>query len=116
MRFFFITFSFIVSLVFQGFGDDFPSSLAQAPDPVASFVIEAEKSWVRFDAHAPLHDFSGITHKVSGEMNGIPKRLQETGKGRVVLEAAKLDTDIGARNKKMRSLLVTPNFIKEKPA
>jgi polyisoprenoid-binding protein YceI len=110
MRFYFITFLFIVSLIFQGFSADFPSSLEQAPDKAASFVIEAEKSWVRFDAAAPLHEFSGITHKVSGEMSGIPKRLQETGKGRVVLEAATLDTDIGVRNKKMRSLLETDRY------
>lgn len=102
----------MVSLIFQGFGNDFPSSLAQAPDKAASFVIVPEKSWIRFDAKAPLHKFSGITHQVSGEMSGIPRTLQKTGKGKVVLEAVTLDTDIGARNKKMRSLLETDRYPK----
>ena len=101
---------FICSLLNASAENLYPASLAEAPEALARFEIILGRSWLRFDAHAPLHDFSGVTHKVSGEVSGIPRRLQETGKARIVLEAATLDTDIEARNKKMRSLLETDRY------
>lgn len=110
-RFSFLCFSSLGGGLGTAFSElESPSSLSEAPDRPFRFVLVPGRSMIRFDAHAPLHDFSGTSHQVSGEITAIPRRLQETAKAEVVLEAATLDTEIQLRNQRMRKLLETNRY------
>jgi polyisoprenoid-binding protein YceI len=64
-------------------------------------------SRVGFDAKSTLHDFSGATSKVEGELTvNLAAPVRDVA-GLVVVDAAALSTDLEARDEKMREHLAT---------
>lgn len=62
-------------------------------------------SRVGFDAKSTLHDFSGVTQKVEGELTVDLSKPGERPKGRIAVDAASLDTGLADRDEGMRELL-----------
>ncbi|GMV88877.1 MAG: hypothetical protein AMXMBFR81_18080 [Chthonomonas sp.] len=54
-----------------------------------------------FESEAELEDFTGLTHKVTGNLSFDPKA--KTGSGRIVVDIASIDTGIPMRNDHLRS-------------
>jgi len=69
------------------------------------FTIDPAHSEVGFDATSTLHDFTGRTHDVSGSVVLDPKHTSHLVAGRIVCQAASLDTDNDGRDETMREHL-----------
>jgi polyisoprenoid-binding protein YceI len=68
-------------------------------------AVVASLSRVGFDAKSTLHDFSGVTQKVEGELTVDLSKPGERPKGRIAVDAASLDTGLADRDEGMRELL-----------
>jgi polyisoprenoid-binding protein YceI len=77
---------------------------------VVRFVIDSSASEVGFDGTSTLHDFTGRTHDVTGEVFADPAHPTEFASGRVECKAESLDTDNDSRDEKMREHLDVVNF------
>lgn len=77
---------------------------------VVRFVIDASASEVGFDGTSSLHDFTGRTREVSGELFADPVHPTVFASGRIECKASSLDTDNGSRDEKMREHLDVANF------
>lgn len=67
--------------------------------------IVASLSRVGFDAKSTLHDFTGVTQKVEGELVVDLARPGDAPKGRIAIDASSLDTGLADRDEGMRELL-----------
>jgi len=68
-------------------------------------AIVPSLSRVGFDAKSTLHDFSGVTQKVEGELVVDLSKPGDAPKGRISVESASLDTGLADRDEGMRELL-----------
>jgi polyisoprenoid-binding protein YceI len=80
-------------------------SQAFAFDRAQRLEVVPSLSRVGFDAKSTLHDFSGATTSVKGELQACLARPSELCRGSVVVEAAALDTGEAARDEEMRKHL-----------
>ena len=64
-------------------------------------------SRVGFDGKSTLHDFSGATSQVSGEIEFDPSKPGESPRGRITAKAASLDTGNDDRDEDMHEALGT---------
>jgi polyisoprenoid-binding protein YceI len=69
------------------------------------FAIVPALSRVGFDAKSTLHDFSGVTSKVEGELTVTLAHADRKPAGRLTVEAASLDTGLAGRDEDMRKTL-----------
>lgn len=69
------------------------------------YEIDAPKSQVGFDGSSTLHDFTGKTRAIGGELRADPLDPARLAGGVVWVEAKTIDTDNGSRDKEMRSVL-----------
>ena len=67
-------------------------------DERQSLVLLPQLSRVGFDAKSTLHDFSGVTSAVEGELDVCLARPGEGCSGRISVRAASLDTGLGKRD------------------
>jgi polyisoprenoid-binding protein YceI len=74
------------------------------------FAIVPKLSRVGFDAKSTLHDFSGVTTAVAGELTTNPARPAEACSGTVSAQASTLDTGVDARDESMQELLEPQRF------
>lgn len=68
-------------------------------------VVIGSLSRVGFDAKSTLHDFSGVTQKVEGELTVDLSKPGDHPQGRLAVEASSLDTGLADRDEGMRELL-----------
>jgi polyisoprenoid-binding protein YceI len=80
-------------------------SQAFAFDQRQRFAIVPSLSRVGFDAKSTLHDFSGVTSAVQGEITADLSRPGEGCGGSVIARAASLDTGVEGRDESMREIL-----------
>ncbi len=81
--------------------------------PSQSFAFDELQRWalvpglsrVGFDAKSTLHDFSGATQKVEGELVANLRRPEVGCKGKIMVDAASLDSGEPARDADMREQL-----------
>lgn len=85
--------------------DEAPIRLA-----VVRFVIDPSTSEVGFDGTSSLHDFTGRTREVSGELFADPMHPTVFASGRIECKAESLDTDNDSRDEKLREHLDVANF------
>ena len=76
-------------------------------DERRSWVVVPSQSRVGFDAKSTLHDFSGTTSQVAGELAFDLSRPDEDPRGEIHVEAAGLDTGNADRDQDMRQHLDT---------
>jgi polyisoprenoid-binding protein YceI len=76
-------------------------------DERRSWVVVPSQSRVGFDAKSTLHDFSGTTSQVAGELAFELSRPDEDPRGEIRVEAAGLDTGNADRDQDMRQHLDT---------
>jgi len=76
-------------------------SASFAFDKLQSFDVIASLSRVGFDAKSTLHDFSGVTSKISGSFTSNLAKPSGTTKGSITVEAGTLDTGLESRNSAM---------------
>ncbi len=74
-------------------------------DAPRRFVLSSDLSRVGFDAKSTLHDFSGTTSSVRGELATCLARPQESCTGRIVVSALGLTTGEPDRDANMRETL-----------
>ncbi|MBL9078707.1 MAG: YceI family protein [Planctomycetes bacterium] len=85
--------------------------------PQGGFAFDREQSWqivpelsrVGFDAKSTLHDFSGVTSKVSGRFTADFDDPAGGWRGEVACEAATLATGVDGRDTNLREHLDTTN-------
>jgi len=105
-----------------------PSAPSDAPAPAASFLafelpsqtfkLDQRRRWtivgslsrVGFDGKSSLHDFTGATTAVSGEVVVNPARPAERPAGKVVVDARRLDTGLDDRDADMHEHLASDRF------
>ena len=80
-------------------------SRAFAFDKLQRWSILPDLSRVGFDAKSTLHDFSGASQKVAGELVANLAKPEDGCRGQVTVEAASLDSGEPARDEEMRGLL-----------
>lgn len=85
---------------------------APAPFGFRRFTVASQSSQAGFDGSSSLHDFSGKTKKVDGEIHFDERVLEQTAGGLVGIDAASLDTDEKDRDAEMRKRLATDRFPK----
>jgi len=73
-------------------------------------VLLPALSRVGFDARSTLHDFSGVTQRLSGALEVDLARPELGPRGEVVVESASLDTGVAGRDEELRSTLDTARF------
>jgi len=81
--------------------------------PSRSFAFDKPQRWsilpalsrVGFDAKSTLHDFSGSSQKVEGELVANLARPENGCRGKITVDAASLDTGEAARDEEMRDAL-----------
>jgi polyisoprenoid-binding protein YceI len=73
-------------------------------------AIVPSLSRVGFDGQSTLHDFSGVTSRVEGELEVTLARPEERPIGTLRVDAASLDTGLAARDEEMREHLDTAQF------
>lgn len=78
---------------------------AFAFDQRTRFGVVPSLSRVGFDGKSTLHDFSGVTSRVDGELIVCLARPAEGARGRVKIESASLDTGLADRDENMRAQL-----------
>jgi polyisoprenoid-binding protein YceI len=76
-------------------------------DRRARLALIPSLSRVGFDAKSTLHDFSGATAKVAGELTANLAAPDRDVAGRIEVDAASLSTDLDARDEAMREHLAT---------
>lgn len=87
------------------------TAAAQGPVPyVRRYVVDPARSEAGFDGTSTLHDFTGKTKKLGGEVRLDPAHPATTTGGDVWIEAASLDTDNTGRDEEMRKVLETDKF------
>ena len=69
------------------------------------FQIVPSLSRVGFDAKSTLHDFSGVTSKVEGELTVNLSAAADRPKAKITADAASLDTGLAGRDEDMRKTL-----------
>lgn len=74
-------------------------------DTLVTYSVVPGESRVAFDGSSTLHDFSGETREVTGELTVRLSDPATTLEARVSAAAATLDTGNGARDRKMHRLL-----------
>ncbi|MCY2959191.1 MAG: YceI family protein [Planctomycetota bacterium] len=74
------------------------------------FAIVSNLSRVGFDAKSTLHDFSGVTTRVEGEITANLAKPGENCSGSVSAQSASLDTGLEARDESMREILEPAKF------
>ncbi|MCE9595418.1 MAG: YceI family protein [Planctomycetes bacterium] len=79
-------------------------------DQRTRFAVVPSLSRVGFDAKSTLHDFSGVTSRVDGELVVRLARPAEGASGRIKVESASLDTGIAERDANLRTSLDAPRF------
>ena len=77
---------------------------------VVRFVIDPGASEVGFDGTSTLHDFTGRTHDVTGDLFVDPAHPTVFASGRVECKAETLDTDNDSRDEKMREHLDVAHY------
>ena len=75
-----------------------------------TFVLLPQLSRVGFDAESTLHDFSGVTSALEGELEACLARPGEGCSGRISVRAATLDTGLGERDETMREVLAVDSY------
>lgn len=75
-------------------------------------AIVASLSRVGFDAKSTLHDFSGVTQKVEGELVVDLAQPGASPSGKLEVDASSLDTGLADRDENMRELLKTKEHSK----
>lgn len=83
---------------------------AFAFDRATRFAVVPSLSRVGFDAKSTLHDFSGVTSKVDGELIVCLARPAEGASGRVKVQGSSLDTGLAERDDNLRTHLDTTRF------
>jgi len=86
--------------------------------PSQSFELDRRRRWtiqgslsrVGFDGKSSLHDFTGTTSKVSGELIANPARPTERPSGTIVVDATSLDTGLDDRDEAMHEHLESGRF------
>ncbi len=86
--------------------------------PSQSFVLDQRRRWtivaslsrVGFDGKSSLHDFTGATTAVSGELVVNPARPAERPSGRITVDARRLDTGLDDRDEDMHERLESDRF------
>jgi polyisoprenoid-binding protein YceI len=78
-------------------------------DEAQQYQIVPELSRVGFDAKSTLHDFSGVTSKLSGQFTADFDDPEGRWSGEVVCDAATLVTGVDGRDENMREHLDTKN-------
>jgi len=81
--------------------------------PSDAFRFDERRTWsvlpalsrVGFDGKSTLHDFSGTTSRVEGEIEADPSRPGDSPEGRIRVQAAALDTGSSGRDEEMREHL-----------
>jgi polyisoprenoid-binding protein YceI len=100
--------AFVAALAHAGFAQDERSS---PPRPAFQrFAVVAERSEVGFDASSTLHDFTGRSRRVSGELRARLDDLASCAGGSVRVEAKSLDTGVSGRDKDMREELEVSTY------
>jgi polyisoprenoid-binding protein YceI len=82
--------------------------LLAAPTPSLGLVryeVDARTSTIGFDGTSTLHDFSGKTHAITGDLRADPADPTRLAGGAVWIEARTLDTGNGSRDDDMREVL-----------
>ena len=74
-------------------------------DKLQKLSIVPSLSRVGFDAKSTLHDFSGVTQKVEGELVANLAKPNEGCKGTLAVDAGSLDTGLADRDAEMRKQL-----------
>ncbi len=74
------------------------------------FAIVPSLSRVGFDAKSTLHDFSGVTTTIEGEITANLAKPDAGCAGSVIAKAASLDTGLEARDESMREILEPAKF------
>jgi len=77
---------------------------------VVRFVVDPAASEVGFDGTSTLHDFTGRTRDVSGEVFADPEHPTVFASGRIDCKAESLDTDNDSRDEKMREHLDVAHY------
>lgn len=83
---------------------------AFAFDQRTRFAVVPSLSRVGFDAKSTLHDFSGVTSRVEGELVACLARPAEGASGRITVESRSLDTGLADRDEVMREHLDVAKF------
>jgi polyisoprenoid-binding protein YceI len=78
-----------------------------AADQLQKFVILPSLSRVGFDGKSTLHDFTGVTSQVAGELVATLARPDTGARATIVVEAKGLDTGLVDRNAEMYEHLDT---------
>ncbi len=104
--------SLLLSTVLQSLAGS-SAAAPQAAEPfrpaIQRFLVDAQASEAGFDGSSTLHDFTGRTRKITGEVRLEPARLALAG-GRIAIEAASLDTNSKGRDEDMRETLEVEKF------
>lgn len=69
------------------------------------YEVASSRSTVGFDGESTLHDFTGKTHAVAGELRCDPRSPELLGTGTFTAEAKTFDTDNDSRDEEMRDVL-----------
>lgn len=78
---------------------------APAAPAFVRYEVAASRSTVGFDGESTLHDFTGKTHAVAGELRCDPRSPEFLGAGTFTAEAKTFDTDNDSRDEEMRDVL-----------
>lgn len=82
-----------------------------SPSPALErWQVDAQRSTIGFDGTSTLHDFTGKTRSVAGEIRFEPDAIGACAGGAVWIEARTLDTDSTKRDTDMRSTLGVDEF------
>ena len=101
-----------ISLFLTPFAAGAETYLLERDTPV-TFTIVPQGSTIAFHARSTGHSFSGVTNHLEGTITFVPARIEEAFRTEIEIDAASLDTDNKARNKKMRKkYLETEKFPK----
>lgn len=76
-------------------------------DSAGDFVLIPKLSRVGFDAKSTLHDFTGVTSKLAGELHAKLADPATGATGRIVVDATSLDTGLEGRDEAMGEHLAT---------
>jgi polyisoprenoid-binding protein YceI len=86
----------------------------QAPPPpklaLERWQVDARFSTVGFDGESTVHDFTGKTHAITGELRFDPGSVATCAGGAVWIEARTLDTDNSSRDEDMQKALDVATF------
>lgn len=86
-------------------------ALQSAPSfSLERYEIDARSSTIGFDGTSPVHDFTGKTHAITGDLRADLSDGGRIAGGAVWIETRTLDTDNSSRDKEMRELLGAQHF------